>query len=458
MSGSRRERPTWSASSSRERPCGSVWVGRDGLGGSVCDRARRGVRPGGGARARHHSPRPQAGEHLPVARWSRQDPRLRFGRLRPRRGPEGLRSHRAGDDGSVDPRGCGPGHGRLHVARAGRGPAGRCALGSLLARSDRARDAERQCSLPACHQDRIPPRDPQRPARGSGIVVGRPAARARPPGPASDGERSRRSLPVGAGSPLRPRRGGVPQLGCLSSGGAPGGRSELSAALVRGHRCRCRPGHRFSRHPARRRPGSELSGGGRVEGDLHRRPSVRGARWSVVARPSRFGSARRDRDGALLRQGPRCAVVHRQLALPGTAAGARRDRRCPGGESPRPRPVWTRGRVGPSFRRGGRSRWEPGGVARYLECLERRSPRFAWRARVPGRDRPAGSLGSCDGGSGGRAQRSALRGGLRSLLEGHRNTVRCRRGQAEDRPSGEGGRARSGVRSSLDHARQSVRL
>ena len=97
-------------------------------------------RAAGRARRRHHPPRSQARErpahHQGGAARLRQGARLRHRQERRGRGDRQ-------DRPPADPARGGDGHARVHGARAGRGQAGRSALGHLRGRLDPLRDADR---------------------------------------------------------------------------------------------------------------------------------------------------------------------------------------------------------------------------------------------------------------------------------------------------------------------------
>ena len=156
-------RPTSSRSCSRARRCasGSAASALPAAQGHRLrdpDRARPGRRP----REGHRPPRPQAREPLRHARRARQDPRLRPGQADGARGrdrPRDADRRRDGDPGPAP--GIVLGHGRLHVARAGRGPARRPALRHLLLRRDPLRDAVRPARVPRRLRRRDDDRDPE---------------------------------------------------------------------------------------------------------------------------------------------------------------------------------------------------------------------------------------------------------------------------------------------------------
>ena len=173
-------RPVAGSQSHRLRHPDRAWIGR-------------------GARQRHRSSRPQAGEPLRHQRRPHQDSRLRTGEA----DASPTRSGRQRADG--DPRHRsrhGDGHRRLHVSGAGARPDRRSSDRHLRLRSHPLRDADGQARLPAVDIGRDDDRHPQRrPARDFANRGEHPA------GPAASraslpGEESRAALSLGVGSGL----------------------------------------------------------------------------------------------------------------------------------------------------------------------------------------------------------------------------------------------------------------
>ncbi len=193
---------------------------RAGHGDRPRGRARRGARAArrhpdlpravGGARGRHHPPRPQAGEHLPHRARGRG--RLRQGaRLRHRqveRGGGGARQ-------AAHPSGHGDGHAGVHVAGAGGRSPGRRALRRLRGRRDPVRDADRHAPVRGGQLHGDP--DQEGDSRSDAAELGPPGAAAggRGAGPVGHGARSGAAAALHGGVrvradqvPGRARRGG----------------------------------------------------------------------------------------------------------------------------------------------------------------------------------------------------------------------------------------------------------
>ena len=113
-----------------------------------------------GARARHHPPRPEAGERHPPHRRPHQDPRLR---------PRARRRSATADGDAVDRAGHGAGHAWLHGAGAGERRRDRRANGSLRVRRGRVGARDR----------RAPVRIRTRPSMLARMMEGRPATLSR---------------------------------------------------------------------------------------------------------------------------------------------------------------------------------------------------------------------------------------------------------------------------------------
>ncbi len=404
-----RRRPALAGHRLRSRPA----AGRRGQQARPAGRERRlaargrpGRRAARGARLRPGAPGPQARQRAAGGRRAARD-RLRH---LPR-----VREHPAdlGRDGGRDP--------WLHVARAGRGPAGgpaeRCLLARLRARlrGDRQRAVRRRQRrlhpLPGGHRPARPERHPGRPAAGHHGLPGQG------PGPADRaGAAHRHGLGPRAAAARHPRR---------------------VLARAAGQHHRRRPG------PASAHPGGQRSGrpGLGPVGPGSGRPGS--GRRDVGGRPSRRPTAERAGHGAVpVEPRPAGADAGRDRAR---ADGGRRLLRGGGGQ-PRPGPGLTfgvraaRGRAVVAVAVPGRPAAASGGrAARVLAGVARSAAvwRLAAVLRVaPVRRRRAG------GDAAGRRPGVPVRGAImaaagpagRGRADSRRPHCRRRRGRSSSRP------------------------